>query len=413
MSNFQDMGEAGDGAGLNACRMSLFDVGDAACDVRRPRVALFIGTRPEVIKMAPVHRALEAAGVASLVIHSGQHEAVTHPLYEFFDMAPTVSLLLNRREPGLSHLTERLLSRISETLRRLAPDAVLVQGDTTSAFVGALAAFYLRLPVGHVEAGLRSGDPEEPFPEEINRQLISRLATWHFAPTVRAAENLLAEGVARHSVQVTGNTVVDAVAWGLGRIGAAQEGRDERERLLLVTAHRRENWGDGLTRLARAVMALLARYPDMRVIWPLHPNPEVQRAVRCVVDAAPAESSSRCSLVEALPYQAMLQLLSRAWLVITDSGGIQEEAVCARVPVLIARRQTERPEVIECGAGRLVGTCEEEILTAVEWLHRHPEDWAAMRAHVNPFGDGCASERIAGRIMQHLSTRNEAARCTA
>jgi len=359
------------------------------------RVVLFVGTRPEIIKIAPVYHALKSVGIEPLVIHGGQQESITYPLYEFFGMRPAISLLIARADSGLAKLTEQLLSRVSETLRVFAPDLVLIPGDTTVAFVGALASFYLHLPVGHVGAGIRSGNNASPFPEEINRQLIARVSTWHFAPSPLAAANLIAEGINRKSIYVTGNTGVDAITWAMKRVKSETTINEiPGRRLLIVTAHHKENWGNGIKNLAKAILILLKRHPDLQVVWPLYPNPEIRVQIRTIVEAENQALRRRVRLVNLLSYQHMLRTLARAWLVITDSAGIQEEAVCAHVPVLIIRRQTERPEIIECGAGRLVGNTIKEILASVEYLYQCPRARSTMIIHENPFGDGRAAQRI-------------------
>lgn len=379
-------------------------------------ILLCMGTRPEIIKMAPVYHALNAAGLSPLVLHTGQHEEVADQLYPFLEMEPAHRLEMRRENSALAHLTAEMHKRIDPLLETIRPRAVLVQGDTTSALVAALAAFYHRIPVGHIEAGLRSHDRDEPFPEEKNRELIARIARWHFAPTPRAVANLHREGVEGADVFQVGNTVVDAARWAAERLEVYLERthrlstyplrqiveRGRVPRLLLVTAHRRENWTDRIAEVARAVATLLADRDDVLVLWPLHPNPDIQKTVRGTLDRLTPRAAQRLLLSPPLNYPEMLWALSRSWLVLTDSGGVQEEALTCRVPALVLRRCTERPEILETGAGVLVGTSAEAIR---DWVLRLLEDdrlYASMRCETNPFGDGQAGRRIATILAREL-----------
>lgn len=383
---------------------------DAPADRHKPaanprlRALLLTGTRPDIIKMAPVYQALQHHDVEVALVHSGQHHDTVDALYEFFKITPAVSLTLHRKNALLSHLGSRILDALAPVCESLAPDVILVQGDTTTALMGALAGFYQHIPVGHVEAGLRSGDAGEPFPEEMNRRLIARIARWHFAPTPLAAAFLRKEGIPLKGIYMTGNTVVDAAQWGMQQIAARAIGLPlpASRHLILVTAHRRENWGSGLTDIAKAIRRVLERYPDVEVLWPLHPNPEVAATIESSLGDGQAGFAHRLHLTGPLKYPDMLAVLQRAWLIVTDSGGLQEEAVAARVPVLITRRQTERPEVVNCGAGRLVGTDPDRIVHEIAHLYKNPRAWAAMRPSVSPFGDGRAGERIARFLVRTL-----------
>ncbi|MDR2328905.1 MAG: UDP-N-acetylglucosamine 2-epimerase (non-hydrolyzing) [Comamonas sp.] len=378
-------------------------------------VAAIMGTRPEIIKMAPVVLALRARGITTHVLHTGQHEEMAWPLYEFFGIAPQQVIRLKREVATLPALSSELMSAIGSTLASLKPAVALVHGDTSSAAMGALAASYLQIPVGHVEAGLRSGRISEPFPEEINRSLIGRVSQWHFAPTGQARENLEKENVPG-DISVVGNTVVDAV------LLAARHVRKQRaagqpvanpdyqwfvdsglRQLVLVTAHRRENWGEPMVEIAQSVARLLEQHPDAAVIWPVHLNPLVQQVVRGVHAATTADVQRRWRLTAPLDYAPMVEIMDAAQLLLTDSGGIQEEGLSLHKPLLVMREVTERPEVIACGAGLLVGTEAERILSAASHVLATGQLPGQPPATVdNPFGDGSSGVQIAAAIARHL-----------
>jgi UDP-N-acetylglucosamine 2-epimerase (non-hydrolysing) len=374
---------------------------------------LCMGTRPEIIKMAPVYHELVQRGAKTALLHTGQHKDLAQPMYDFFGMRPDYSLLLNRTGNTLEQLSSLLIERIGSMLSEITPRAVLVHGDTTTALMAALAAFYQKIPVAHVEAGLRSGDHYDPFPEEMNRQLISRIATWHFSPTAKAADNLTREGIPERSIRVVGNSVVDAVAMAQQKIKEnalnllevqfpqlfMPESDQNGQRIILVTAHRRENWDGPMLSVAKAVRALIKEYPNILVVWPVHANPIVKQTVHSVLGKLPRALANRVLLVESLSYPSLLELLSKAWLVLTDSGGIQEEAATLHVPILVLRKTTERPELVEAGAGRLVGTHQDRIIEAVRELWDNPEQHAAMRNAINPFGDGTTARQIADTLF--------------
>lgn len=379
-------------------------------------VILCMGTRPEIIKMAPVHRALRAAGLPTLVLHTGQHEHMAWPLYTFFDMRPDHVLPLERKSDSLAHLTAVLTEQSHRVLAEARPAAVLVQGDTTSAMVGSLTSFYLKIPVGHVEAGLRTFNTYDPFPEEVNRQLIGRLAHWHFSPTRIATANLRREGIAPDAIHQTGNTIVDATQWGVAYLESLPDGAAGvlppelaslpaavgRKRIVLVTAHRRENWGAGIESIAQGVRRLLASQPGLVVVWPVHSNPQVQRTVHRVFEGLVCEEGSQLLLCDPLNYPALLWVMSKSWLILSDSGGIQEEAVSARVPILVLRETTERPELIAAGAGKLVGTDADRLCQEFIALQSDQRLYERMRKAKNPFGDGQAAPRIADVLSRAL-----------
>lgn len=388
-------------------------------------IILAMGTRPEIIKMAPVALALRQAGMPCEILHTGQHgDQTSLPLYQFFGVQPHYSLSLTRHKPGLGALSAELMDKLSEQLESVSPSAVLVHGDTSSAFMAALAAFYLHIPIGHVEAGLRSGNMREPFPEEMNRSMIGRLARWHFAPTQQAVENLRNEGI-RQGVEQVGNTVVDAVQWAAMHLhqlkvqGHAPDVPALRwladsgcASLVLVTAHRRENW-ESMASIAQSVQEILAARPELGVVWPLHPNPAVQQTVRGVYDAAPANIQSRWLLTEPLEYAPMVAFMVQADVLLTDSGGIQEEGVSLHKPVLVLRNVTERPELIRCGAGKLVGTDPTTVVGETLRLLQNSAERHAMQQAENPFGDGQAAKRIAERLRLDLARGQVAAATTA
>ena len=373
-----------------------------------------MGTRPDTIKMAPVVAALRAAGdaVAPIVCVTAQHREMLDEVLRLFAIVPDVDLNLMTKTQSLTDITTRVLSGMEPVLTEHRPDVVLVHGDTTTSTAAALAAFYARIPVGHVEAGLRSHNAFDPFPEEKNREIIARLASLHFAPTVQARLNLLSEGVRAQTIHVVGNTIVDAVhlAKRLETAGAIPPGFVEaglerlpsmvgEHRILLVTAHRRENLGDPLNHIAKAVRILLETNVDMLVVWSVHANPKVAEAVHAAFSDVAPGPRSRLFLCDPLNYPTFMWVLNRAWLALTDSGGVQEEAASIHVPILVLRDTTERPELISEGAGLLVGTSTDRIVSQVNELALNPNAAQAMRDASNPFGDGHA----AGRVVELLS----------
>lgn len=363
-------------------------------------VLAVFGTRPEAIKMAPViGRLAEAPGLRVRVCVTAQHREMLDQVLALFGIVPDVDLGIMRQGQDLTDLTAAMLRGLRDVLREERPDRVLVHGDTTTTFAASLAAFYERIPVAHVEAGLRTGDRYAPWPEEMNRHLTGVLADLHFAPTAGARDNLLAEGVAPERVHVTGNTVVDAlleVAERIRREPALRRQAEDRfgplepdRRLIVVTGHRRESFGAGFQRLCRALRRLAGR-EDVRIVYPVHLNPNVQEPVREVLGDA-----ANVHLLEPLEYLPFVALLDQADFVITDSGGIQEEAPSLGKPVLVTRDTTERPEAVAAGTVRLVGTDEDRIVAEAEALLDDENHYRAMsRAH-NPYGDGRAAERIA------------------
>lgn len=366
--------------------------------------------------MAPVYAELRRRGVPVAWVHTRQHREMAETLYDFFDIQPEHEIALQRRNASLAHLNSQLLESLSELYEKLQPRAVLVHGDTTSTLASAQAAFYLDVPVGHVEAGLRTFKPREPFPEEKNRELTARLASWHFAPTAGAAANLAREGIADAAVHTVGNTAVDAALSTCARLDqllnddspalppeiAPLRRNVAGRRLITVTAHRRENWGDGIRSTACAVAKLLRQHDDLAVIWPVHGNPAVSDTVHRELDGLASTLQGRLTLCPPLDYPALLWCLRRSVLALTDSGGIQEEGAALSVPVLVLRNTTERPELIDAGAGLLVGTDPVRVVALVSHLLTNAPELARMQAAINPFGDGRTAARVADVLQRDL-----------
>ena len=363
------------------------------------RIMVVYGTRPEAIKLAPVIRAMRACALLTPVVTlTGQHQAMVDQVNRMFGVRPDHNLDVIRPGQPLDALTSRVLQRLTQTLREERPDAVVVQGDTTSAFAGALAAFYQHIPVIHVEAGLRTGDIYSPFPEEANRRLTSEIATLHLAPTAISKDNLLREGILAENILVTGNTGIDALLWAVGQRAPydnqALEAVDASEApVLLVTTHRRESWGPRMQGVANAVARLARTYPDLVVVLPVHPNPVVREAL-----LPQLRGHANVMIVEPMSYGPFARLLRRSTIVLSDSGGVQEEAPSLGKPVLVLRDTTERPEGVAAGTARLVGTDPDRIYAEVDQLLTDAQAYRAMANAVNPYGDGRAAERTAGAI---------------
>ena len=370
------------------------------------KIMLVFGTRPEAIKMAPlVHRlAAEPANFDVKVCVTAQHRQMLDQVLKIFDIVPDIDLNVMKPGQDLFDITANVLLGMKGVFSQHKPDAVLVHGDTTTTLATAMAGFYAGVPVGHVEAGLRTHNVYAPFPEEFNRQVASKVTRWHFAPTELSRANLLVERVAADAITVTGNTVIDALHWVLGRIEAdalrAQGLARQlsailhfdwtRERFVLITGHRRENFGDGFLQICEALRELAARFADVRFVYPVHLNPNVQQPVRTLLGALP-----NVHLIEPLDYEPFVVLLKHSHLVLTDSGGIQEEAPSLGKPVLVMRQVTERPEAVRAGTVELVGADRLRIVEGVARLLQDDAQYRKMaRAH-NPYGDGKACERIA------------------
>ena len=366
---------------------------------------LFVfGTRPEAIKLAPVVRELSSrANFQCKVCVTGQHRELLAQVLDLFGLRPGWNLQIMRPDQDLAYLTGAALSGVDGILSSYRPDRVIVQGDTTTTFAAALSAFYHRIPVAHVEAGLRTDNIYAPWPEEVNRRLVSQVADLHFAPTARARSNLLREGIGRDQILVTGNTGIDALLWVSALLDQPGELRaraekilDERfaahKRVILMTGHRRESLDGGLARICQA-MARIALRRDVAIVFPVHPNPNVRRATE------PLHRQNNVLLVEPVDYPELVYLLKRCYFVVTDSGGIQEEAPSFGKPVLVTRDTTERPEAMEHGLAKLVGTDERRLFDEMQALLDDPQAYRRMSRVANPFGDGHASRRIAAKLI--------------
>ncbi|EAQ74991.1 MULTISPECIES: non-hydrolyzing UDP-N-acetylglucosamine 2-epimerase [unclassified Synechococcus] len=356
-----------------------------------PLVSIVLGTRPEAIKLAPVILAFQRdPGFRTRVVLTGQHREMVAQVMDLFGLAPDRDLALMAPKQTLTHVTCAALQGLREEFLEHRPELVLVQGDTTTAFASALAAFYEQIPVGHVEAGLRTDNLLDPFPEEANRRLISQVAQLHFAPTGVSEANLKASGVVGE-ILVTGNTVIDALLLMAASAPLPQvPGLDwERQRVILATVHRRENWGERLSSIGRGFRQLLDRHPDTALLLPLHRNPTVREPLQELLGDHP-----RAHLCEPLDYDQLVGAIRGCTLLLSDSGGLQEEAPALGKPVLVLRRTTERPEAVTAGTARLIGTDSESIVNEGSRLLDDPEAYAAMAQAHNPFGDGQASGRI-------------------
>jgi UDP-N-acetylglucosamine 2-epimerase (non-hydrolysing) len=373
------------------------------------RVAAVVGTRPEAIKLAPVLLAAREESILdTCLISTGQHREVHDQVLELFGLTPDIRVDVMDHGQSLARLSARCLVQLEQALLESEPDVVLVQGDTTSAAMAGLAAFYARIPVWHVEAGLRTSTADMPFPEEMNRRLLARISSFHLAPTERARQNLLREGLADEAIAVTGNTGIDAL---FAALRARQEFKDpflsaatvEAGPILVVTAHRRENWGTGIRSVAAACRDLLEAFPDLRVIHAAHPNPSVRADVEAELQGHP-----RAVLVDPVDYGDFVRLLARAAVIVTDSGGIQEEAPSFGVPVLVTRAETERLESLDAGLSRVVGPDREAIVASVSRILRDPVDPDPSRME-NPYGDGNAARRIVDLLIGRLFAARSAA----
>ncbi|TCP57730.1 UDP-N-acetylglucosamine 2-epimerase [Tumebacillus sp. BK434] len=365
------------------------------------RVLTVFGTRPEAVKMAPLVKALERAGeqIHSRVCVTAQHRQMLDQVLELFEVTPDYDLDIMEPRQTLTGVTIKALAGLQDVIQKEQPHIVLVHGDTTTTFVGALAAFYQQVAVGHVEAGLRTFDKYSPFPEEMNRQLTGVMADLHFAPTEQSKGNLLAENKPEAAIYVTGNTAIDAMATTVRETYAHPilDGLQPGQRLVFMTAHRRENLGEKMENIFRAVRRLVDEHEDLVVVYPVHLNPAVQEPARAILGG-----HERIHLSDPMDVFDTHNFMSRAYLILTDSGGIQEEAPSLGVPVLVLRDTTERPEGIKAGTLKLAGTDEAVIYEMAKELLTNPEAHRAMSIAANPYGDGKASERIVQAILYHF-----------
>lgn len=366
------------------------------------KVALIFGTRPEAVKMAPVYLALKNSSLRPVVIATAQHREMLDQVLSLFGIKPDFDLNIMQQRQSLSGLTSRLIEKLDEIYSQNKFDATLVQGDTTSTFAGALVSFYHKIPVGHVEAGLRTANVYDPFPEEVNRRLNGVISTYHYPPTEKSKLNLLKEGVPEENMLVTGNTVIDALLWVTSnksrltssfREALGVEGDD----YILVTMHRRENWGRPMQEVMKAIKDVLNEFPRMKVVFPVHLNPAVREVVYPEL-----EEHDRVVLTDPLDYLPFISLMEKSKLILTDSGGIQEEAPALGKPTLVLRRTTERPEAIEAGTAKLVGTSREAVFMETMRLLSDSREYERMAKARNPFGDGTASKRISDHLCKNL-----------
>ncbi len=375
------------------------------------RVLSVFGTRPEAIKMAPVVKAIIAAPeLDSIVCVTGQHAEMLKQVNDLFEIVPDIDLKIMRAGQGLTHITTAVLQDMEKVIAEYRPDFILVHGDTTTSTAAALAAFYAGVEIGHVEAGLRTYNLSSPWPEEANRQITGRLANLHFAPTQAAADNLSSEGVASSSIEITGNTVIDALKLVVAKLDSDPDLRAEMKdcfgdlredaRMILVTGHRRESFGDGFERICAALVEIAQEFPDVDLVYPVHLNPKVQEPVERLLSGI-----SNIHLIEPQGYLPFIYLMNRCHLIVTDSGGVQEEAPSLGKPVLVMRDTTERMEAVDAGTVKLVGTDAEKIVANVRLLLTDHVAYSRMSSSHNPYGDGNACGRIVRRLIEHSSAK--------
>lgn len=373
--------------------------------MNKKNLMIVFGTRPEAIKIAPLIHALKAEPdkFEIKICVTSQHREMLDQVLDIFNIKPDIDLNLMRQDQELSNLTSSILSEMQSILKKYQPDAVLVHGDTTTTLAVSMAAFYASIPVGHIEAGLRTYNIKAPFPEEFNRQTTSKIAKWHFAPTVLSQQNLLSENIDKSLITLTGNTVIDALHWILQRIDKDENRQNNLENILnanlsfnwksekfiLITAHRRENFGDGFLRICSAIKELASKYRNIYFVYPVHLNPNVNKIVHEIL-----KGFENICLIKPLEYEPFVYLLKYSYLVLTDSGGIQEEAPSLGKPVLVMRDVTERPEGIESGTVELVGSDYKKIIKGVSRLLDDKKHYQKMSQAHNPYGDGLASKRI-------------------
>lgn len=384
------------------------------------RLLLVFGTRPEAIKMAPLVKELQnhSESFKTMVCVTGQHREMLDQVLQIFDIVPDYDLNIMKQGQDLYDVTSRVLIGMREVLREAKPDIVLVHGDTTTSTATALAAFYQQIPVGHVEAGLRTNNIYSPWPEEMNRQLTGRIATYHFSPTLTSKGNLLRENVNDNNIVVTGNTVIDALYWVVDKIkldielsdnlqqqikgyGYDVSRIDRGRRLVLITGHRRENFGGGFIHICEAIKTLSQKYPDVDFVYPMHLNPNVRKPIHEVFGEH-FGNFGNLFFIEPLEYLSFVYLMEKSYIVLTDSGGIQEEAPGLGKPVLVMRDTTERPEALDAGTVKLVGTDYDKIVKEVSVLIDEPSVYEVMNKAVNPYGDGKACSRIVKHLKKYL-----------
>jgi len=368
-------------------------------------LTLIFGTRPETIKMFPLISEIKKYPhlIDFKIVVTGQHREMLDQMLEIFKIIPDYDLDIMEQVQSLSQITKNSLIGIERILKKERPNMVLVQGDTTTTFAGALAAFYQKIKIGHIEAGLRSNNKYYPFPEEINRHLTSVLADLHFAPTAQSCKNLLSEGVKREDIFICGNTVIDSLFLMIKKNHIFTEPllRDKKifeKKIILVTVHRRENWGEPLKNICQALIKLLDEHSDLLVIIPLHKNPEIRKTVNHIL-----KDRRDILLLDTLDYGDMINLMSKIYIILTDSGGIQEEAPSLGKPIFVLRDETERPEAVEAGVVKLIGTNKERIVSEVNTILTDKDKYTEMAKRINPYGDGKASKRIIKKILGYFN----------
>ena len=369
------------------------------------KIAMIFGTRPETIKIFPIISQIKKYPhlIDYKIIVSGQHREMLDQMLKIFQINPDYDLNIMEKGQSLSNITNNSLLGIEKILKKEKPSMVLVQGDTTTTFTGALAAFYQKIRIGHVEAGLRTNNKYYPFPEEVNRHLTSVLTDLHFTPTRKSCENLLSEGVKREDIFISGNTVIDSLLLMIKENHIFREPllKDKKifeKKIILVTMHRRENWGEPLKEVCQAINKIIDKHSNISVIFPLHKNPEIRKNVKEIL-----ENKKDILLLDALDYDDMVNLMSKSYIILTDSGGIQEESPSLGKPVLVLRDETERPEAVEAGVVKLVGTNKERVCNEVETLLNSRDKYMEMSKSINPYGDGKASERITKKILYYFN----------
>ncbi|PNV78812.1 MAG: UDP-N-acetylglucosamine 2-epimerase (non-hydrolyzing) [Dictyoglomus turgidum] len=371
----------------------------------KKKISLVFGTRPEAIKMAPVARALKDSEFFEVqIILTAQHRELLDQVMEIFDLKGDYDLNIMQEKQTLTQITVKVLEGLDFIWQKDPPHMVLVHGDTTTTFSASLAAFYKKLPVGHVEAGLRTYDKYQPYPEEMNRHLTGVLADLHFAPTKKAKENLINERISEKNIFITGNTVIDTLLFvhkNMDKLKPSKLVEELPEKFILVTAHRRENWGEPLKNIVLALDEILRRFDDLYVVFPVHPNPIVKEQVYSILG-----KNKKAILIPPVDYITMVYLLDKCYLVLTDSGGLQEEAPSLGKPVLVLREVTERPEAVEAGTVKIVGTYKENIIKELSTLILDKEEYTRMSKAINPYGDGRASERIRDILLYYFGFRD-------
>lgn len=377
--------------------------------MNKTKIAIIFGTRPETIKMFPIISEINKYPhlLNCRIIVSGQHREMLDQMLEIFQITPDYDLNIMEQGQSLSSITKNSLLGIEKILKKERPSMVLVQGDTTTTFTGALAAFYQKIKIGHIEAGLRTNNKYYPFPEEINRHLTSVLVDLHFAPSKQSSKNLLSEGVKREDVFISGNTVIDSLFLMIKekyifREPLLKNKKIFEKNIILVTMHRRENWGEPLRKTCRAINKIIGEYPDVSVIFPLHKNPEIRKNVKEIL-----QNKKDILLLDTLDYDDMINLMSKSYIILTDSGGIQEEGPSLGKPVLVLRDETERPEAVEAGVVKMIGTNEERVYREVVILLDSKDKYREMSKNINPYGDGRASERIVKKILYNFNLINQ------